>query len=217
MPQSPPALPPAPPTAPYVVRLNPSPVASYEAALAQREVLGQQLDRLNNDRANLTEQVSERAAVGTDRAGVEARIAAVDVRIAALDKQIAQADAKVAETAAIPGAVSGHQSEQRWLRQHDGSGSPDTRIVIPIVFFLTVLFPLSIALSRRIWRRSTAAVATLPGDLMERMGRLEQGLDSIAVEVERIGEGPALHDEGAHRLGEPVARRRTAGGCAGGG
>lgn len=188
MPQSTPPLPPTPPApGAYVARVSPTPVASYEAALAQREVLGQQLDRLNGERENLAEQA--RQVGGVDRAGVEARIVAIDARIAALDKQIAQADQKVAETAAIPGAVSGHQSEQRWRNQHDGGDFPEALIAIPIVFFITVLFPLSIALSRRIWRRTAASVAALPTELMERMARLEQGLDSIAVEVERIGEG----------------------------
>lgn len=189
MPQSAPALPPTPPApgAPYVVRMNQNVVSVYEAALAQREVLGQQLDRLNGERENLTGQL-EHGGAGADRVGVEARIAATDARIAALDKQIAQADAKVAETAAIPGAVSGHRAEERWANQHD-NGTPEAFIAIPIVFFITVLFPLSVAYARRVWRRGGAGVAALPSELMERMARLDQAVDSIAIEVERIGEG----------------------------
>jgi len=50
------------------------------------------------------------------------------------------------------------------------------------------LLPLSIALARRIWRRGVATITQLPGELMERLTRLEQGVDAVAVEVERIGE-----------------------------
>lgn len=190
MPQPNPPQPPAPlvPGEPYVVRMNAGSVAAYEAALAQREVLGQQLERLSEERGKLTEQIREGGANGLDKAGLEARIAATDARIATLDKQVAQADLKVAETAAIPGAVAGHRAEERWINQRSNE-VPDAVIAIPIVFFVTVLFPLSIAYARRVWRRSTTTVAALPHELMERMARLDQAVDSIAIEVERIGEG----------------------------
>jgi len=44
-------------------------------------------------------------------------------------------------------------------------------------------------MARRIWRRGVATITSLPAELMERLTRLEQGVDAIAVEVERIGEG----------------------------
>jgi hypothetical protein len=57
------------------------------------------------------------------------------------------------------------------------------------LFMIVVLLPLSIAYARRLWRRGAAAVSTLPGELAERLTRMEQAVDAIAVEVERIGEG----------------------------
>jgi len=49
--------------------------------------------------------------------------------------------------------------------------------------------PISIAYARRIWRRSAAAVAAIPQDIIDRFTQIDQAVESIAVEVERIGEG----------------------------
>ena len=42
---------------------------------------------------------------------------------------------------------------------------------------------------RRLWPREAAATAALPGDFADSLTRLEQSLDAVAIEVERIGEG----------------------------
>jgi hypothetical protein len=68
----------------------------------------------------------------------------------------------------------------------------DEDIVIPIAFFLTIVvlaigIPLVRALARK-WERAPLR-PELPADLRERLARIEQGMDSIAVEVERISEG----------------------------
>ena len=54
---------------------------------------------------------------------------------------------------------------------------------------IVVLLPLTLAYARRLWRRGAVAVSALPQELMDRLTRLDQAVDSIAVEVERIGEG----------------------------
>jgi hypothetical protein len=54
---------------------------------------------------------------------------------------------------------------------------------------VVVLFPLAIAYARRLWKRGVTTIAALPAELGERLTRLEQGMDAVAMEVERIGEG----------------------------
>jgi hypothetical protein len=106
----------------------------------------------------------------------------MDDRIAELDRAIAAADAQVAASAAIPGVVY----EDRGFHP----GPPEEAFVLGGLFIVIVLLPLSIALSRRIWRRGTPVVsASLPPGVDERLNRLEAGVDSIAIEVERISEG----------------------------
>jgi hypothetical protein len=61
--------------------------------------------------------------------------------------------------------------------------------IVTSVFTLFVLFPLTLAYARRLWRRGAVAVAELPKVLAERLTRLDQAVDTIAIEVERISEG----------------------------
>lgn len=65
--------------------------------------------------------------------------------------------------------------------------------LIPIVLFITVaatavLAPLARAYARRI-ERGEPGHLPLPSDVTDRLERMEQAIDSIAVEVERISEG----------------------------
>jgi hypothetical protein len=178
-------MPPQPPSAPRVniVGGGESPTAVYRAQVAMRKELGDQLEHLQSLRQDLSEHLREDPAVtGADRAGIEARIAAVDARIAAVDKQIATADAEVARTAGVPGAVV----EDPPVEQ---TGPPEAAFVIGGLFIVVVFLPISLAFARRIWRRSAAAISSLPQEVMDRLTRLDQAVDAIAVEVERIGEG----------------------------
>ncbi len=68
----------------------------------------------------------------------------------------------------------------------------DPEYLIPITFFLTtafviVAFPLARAKARSLDRG--AAQLKVPLELSQRLERIEQAIDSIAVEVERISEG----------------------------
>ena len=44
-------------------------------------------------------------------------------------------------------------------------------------------------LVHRIWRPGESVIPALPGELTDRLTHLEQSVDAIAIEVERIGEG----------------------------
>ena len=61
---------------------------------------------------------------------------------------------------------------------------------VPITLFISaafVLVPLTQALGKRIESRS--AQPKIPNEVQERLERMEQAIDSIAIEVERISEG----------------------------
>ena len=59
-----------------------------------------------------------------------------------------------------------------------------------IVGTLFVLFPLAIAMARNIWRRgSRQAALPVSTESNQRMERLEQAVDAIAIEIERVSEG----------------------------
>lgn len=183
--------PPTPPALPgvsgqVVVAPEAAPKAAdiYQAFRAQRRVLGQQLEQLEQKRGELSHRLSQPMVGGADRSGLEIRIKEVDQRILSLEKEIAATDAQVSKAAGVHGAMV---EEPRFQR----SGPPEEVFVMAGLFMVVVLFPLTIAYARRIWRRGSgsAAIVEMPKELGERFTRLEQAVDAIAVEVERVGEG----------------------------
>jgi hypothetical protein len=154
----------------------------YRGLVEQRKELGQQLETLQDTRHTLSEQLQDPMVSGADRRGIEQRITNVDARIEAVDRQIAAADAEVARAAGVPGAVVEPPREIR-------HGPPQEAFVIGGLFILVALLPISLAYARRIWRRSSGAISALPQEVTDRLMRLDQAVDAIAVEIERIGEG----------------------------
>jgi len=159
-----------------------SATAIYEALKAQRTELRNQLENLEDKRRDLSQRLEEPMVGGADRKGLEQRITEIDGRISAIDKSIAESEAQIARAAAVPGAVVPPKPTPR-------EGPPEEVFVLGGIFMVVVLLPLSIAMARRIWRRGVATIAKLPAELTERLTRLEQGMDAVAVEIERIGEG----------------------------
>lgn len=65
-------------------------------------------------------------------------------------------------------------------------------VMVPIVLFISgavtaIGVPLARAIARKIER--SPSVPAVPSDVAARLERMEQAIDSIAVEVERISEG----------------------------
>ena len=188
-PQSPPA-PPTPATSgtPAAVGggftiAGAKPADLYAALRAQRRVLGEQLERLEDERGTLVGRIAERPAPGVERQGLEQRIVNVDQRIIEVSQQLAATDREVARVAGIPGAAVEPPPPP------DNDGPAEAVAIIGVAFTTLVLFPLAIAHARRIWRRTAKAVIALPSELAERFTRLEQTVESVAIEVERISEG----------------------------
>jgi hypothetical protein len=150
----------------------------YEAARLARGELRSQRDVLLNDRRRIREQLNS-ATNEVDRKSLEGRLVNADARIADVEKQLAAADLQVATNAAVPGVV---------IQPPSNSPDPEEIIGMGMGFSLIILFPLSVAYARRIWRRSAAPPA-LPPEFNDRMSNLERGVEAVAIEVERVGEG----------------------------
>ena len=187
--QAPPA--PAPPAAPVLapgnvtVNGNPIPATAadiYQAFRAQRRVLGSQMENLQQQRNDISSELQSETITGADRKGLEQRITQIDERMANLDKAIVEADAQVAKAAAVPGAAVDPPPPPR-------DGPPEEAYVAATFIFIAIFLPLSIAYARRIWRRSTTVVTNIPKELTDRLMRVEQTVESTAIEIERIGEG----------------------------
>lgn len=205
---------PSPGTAPEIAgaRSAPSAAAIYEGLKAQRNELNGQLEALQSTRQGINNELEDMPSTAPQRPGLEARLKDVDTRISAVDQMLAGNAAQIAQAAAIPGVVV---PPPQTLIQ----GPPEDVYVLSGLFMVIVLLPLSIALARRIWRRSAVAVASFPRELAERLSRMEQAVEATAVEVERIGEGQRFltrlftEGEGARVIGsgaaQPLERKQT--------
>ncbi len=191
-------------------RASPSASAIYEGFKAQRDVLSSQLGELEGTRRDITGQLEEVAAGSPEHKALEDRLTDVDGRIKAVDQMLAANSTQMAQAAAIPGAVVPPPP-------YIPHGPPEEAYFLGGMFMIIVFLPLSVALARRIWRRSAAAVSAFPRELADRLTRLEQTAEATSLEVERIGEGQRFltrlftEGEGARAIGigaaQPVEKK----------
>ena len=178
-----PAQPGTPQVRVEVPGVGPSPSEVYQGLLHQRSELREQLDQLKDERSDLVGELQAPEVAEAAKSGLQARIGTLDAQIIEVDKALATTNAEVARAAAVPGAVVEQPPPP------DEFIDEDAVAVLAFLFFFLIIFPIGVAYTRRLWKRGSTAVMTLPGEMQERMTRLEQSVDSIAVEVERIGEG----------------------------
>jgi hypothetical protein len=185
--------PPPPPTATSVpdgafpVTMTPdgaSPSAVLKAMEAQRSELRDQLERVQDQRNDIASDLRADEISPADQQGLEARLKETDARISSLEQQIAQADLAVAKASAVPGAVVETPPPDTSDRD-----VLETITTVSVVFTLFVLFPLAFARARRLWKQGATVIAPVPREVTDRLEQLGQSVESIAIEVERIGEG----------------------------
>jgi hypothetical protein len=127
------------------------------------------------------------------RAGYIERLSALDKRILTIENELTIAAQQLAAAPASALAVS------TTSEPGDSGPSPEeiaARVVddiIPIVAILSVFVfaPFAIAISRFIWKRSMPRERTAPAvdvGTQQRLDQLQQCVDTIAIEVERISE-----------------------------
>ena len=195
-----------------------SPTADATAKLGELRAKAGQLKVLLSDldtrRAQLTEQRS-RLAANVDRSSVDKALAGVQHDLTTTQVQLEQINAQIDEL----------QTERDLSRAFSLQVPPSPKIVTTAApdpflgpkeimtigsgMFILAL-PLVLVLARRLWVRGVPRTTT---DLENspRLQRIEQAIESIAVEVERIGEAQRfttklLAERGA-REGTPVMAR----------
>ena len=141
---------------------------------ARRSELLDQLKRAQNRRELVVSELP--GSEGANRAGLEQRLTVLDERIMQLESEMAATERAVA---ASPGSLRIESGPSR--------GESDAWVAIPVVFILFVLFPLAFAKTRRMWKGTSAPRAS-PVEA-GRLERIEQAVEAIAVEVERVSEG----------------------------
>ena len=149
----------------------------------RRSELSDQLESAASRRNDLAEELREADVAA--RAGLEQRIAVLDQRIVQLEQDLAETGREltssprslIATTASPP------------MHGFDGLGSGQIT-GISIVFTVLVLFPIALAFARLLWKKATTASRPdIPTEAVVRLQRLEEAVDTVAVEMERVSEG----------------------------
>jgi hypothetical protein len=186
-------VPPLPPAAPGVNvvssrTVNYTPMSAQElAALKTRGArLSDQLQSADSRRRELSRLV--RTATGADKAGLELRIGELDARLIRIERDI---DENGKLLASAPATLA--TTREQTTFGYGPNSSTKMKDVIPIVAILSVFvfFPIAISIARNIWRRGTlpAAAARPDRESAQRLERMEQAMEAIAIEVERVSEG----------------------------
>lgn len=176
-----PPLPPEAPAPPAITPPGGSPLSAEQmrALSAARDELSTQLVSAVDRREDLAREIQ--TATGANRAGLEQRMKLLDERILQLESDLAITGRAVSN----PGNIAQSSTQTPW-----GPIPADDLIVLPVLFILFVMAPIALALARLIWKRATTMrPRAVSGDTDERLGRLEQAIDSVAVEMERVSEG----------------------------
>jgi hypothetical protein len=150
------------------------------AIRARREELSNQLSSAANRREELVEEL--RTMPPSAQQGVLERIAVLDKRLVQLESDIAESGRLLTSAGGLPGGTL--QLPDRGFRMDPGEVGKVASLVT-----IFVLAPMAFAIARAVWRRSS--VPKRPAhdpEMTSRLERLEQAVDAIAIEVERVGE-----------------------------
>ena len=173
--QTPPPTIPVPPPPPGVQDVD---VATLQSQLGSLRV---EFAGLQAQWNGLKSQLDNMLRSNPARPGVQQQWADVGVRMARVEGDIASLQARIALQQGRPIGVPGAAIQSPWAR-------PDIVVPAVSVVSLTLLLPLAIGWARRMSRRAPAA-APIPSDLKMRLDRIENAVETIAIEVERVSEG----------------------------
>jgi hypothetical protein len=156
--------------------------ASVEALRDMRSELSNQLSSATSRRKEVAKQLLS-TPPGPGRAGLEGRLAVLDGRIMKLESTIAETGEQLAN--ADLGSSGTTQPASRY-----GPFSSGQLTGITIVSIALVWAPLAFAAARimmRRWAHPRPAPQILESSA--RLERMEQAIDAVAIEIERISEG----------------------------
>lgn len=154
-----------------------------EAIKARRDELSSQLTSAAQRRSRLVSQLNS-SSNPTARSGLEQRMAVLDERIVQLETDIASTGRLL--TSAPAGLLAATTESASFI---PGLGSGQAT-AISIVFTVAVLGPMAIGAARMMWKRSNRpSLPPVFTETAQRIERLEQSIDAIAIEIERVTEG----------------------------
>jgi len=186
----------------------PSPISPQQAEFlrARRSSLSNQLESAQGRRDDVAEELRSDETQAAERPGLQDRLRVLDERLVQIERDIATNGEQLANAPPRMEAISAQSPRGRFSISSNALN----------VAGLALLIVLAINLSRRFFapnRGPSRAQSAEIAALNERLNRMENAVDAVAIEVERIGEGQrfltqAMADPIARRIAEPVAASR---------
>ena len=157
----------------------------FGSVRAQLRDVGQRLKQATRLREELVREI--RRAGPNEAPILRQQLAATDAELAGLQAQFSQLIGRVAQ-----------EGVQPWLSQimadppgpQFNFGPPDMIRAGMLLFAIGIILPLTLWAARRWRRKPQPALASRDGEVLTtaRLDRLEQAVDTIAIEIERISE-----------------------------
>jgi hypothetical protein len=158
--------------------------ADFDQLHFRREQLREQVNSYAGRREGLRNEL--RVADGAARTALQARIEELNTRIIRTDDEIDRIGELIAST---PAHVFASQTTVDPAKIADRV----TKDLVPLagIFSVFVLFPITLAIVRLVWKRSSVPPRTVgeQAALKQQLEQIQQSIDTMAVEVERISEG----------------------------
>jgi hypothetical protein len=153
--------------------------------MAKRIELAQQLESLTDRRGEVADQMH--GAEAAAQPGLVTRLQALDERIARLEQEILQADDAIASGVAA-GIIVPPMEQTGTIEPPQIPAFSDEAMRVIVGEALAFVL-LGIVLYQLGWRRAKAKFARATPDESGRIDQLQNSVDAIAVEIERISEG----------------------------
>lgn len=154
-----------------------------DAIRERRSDISSQLTSAMDRRNNMIEEMNEAPAAAQQ--GYLGQIQLLDQRIVAIERDMEESGRMLRTGLTVD---NGTPLVAQPDRGFEGM-SEDAQIAIGVSFSLFFLLPLAIGMTRLMWRRARRKDTARPSPENDaRMERLEQAVDAIAIEIERVGE-----------------------------
>ncbi len=180
-----PAMPPMPPMP--MVEAQMAQAGAMHAAQAQVRELSRVIQAMANRREALARRLDR--ASGPEARALHAQISSLDGQLSATQAHLVDVSTRLGD---VRTAVATMVPPPIQLRSFGPAHiiDPDAITAVFVLFSIGVIVPLSVGLARRLWRQPAPHLPR-ESDLISspRLERLEQAVDSIAIEIERISEG----------------------------
>lgn len=203
-----PPAPPAPPVVGALAGQTPTNRAELDALRMLRSELADQRNAITQQRSQL---MAERMMVPDQaRGALDARFRALDERSAAIDRQVEAADQAIAGALARGVGVP-NQGMRVFTSQAPRAPGFNREIAGMLIAEAVILIIVGAVLFRWLLGRARAPQAGAGADQGRRMEQLQQSVDVMALEIERISEGQRYVTRLLNESLQPAIARGAAG------